>query len=171
MKTNKFTQDFTSHTNFLRAYALKLTRDRNLADDLYQETALKAFKNKNTFKENTNMKGWLSTIMKNSFINYFRKNKRNKVFTSKEDYLLNYAEKTDINNGEININVAEINRMIYTLEDGIKRPFIMAYQGYQYNEIQEAMGNLPMGTIKSRIHQARKILKHQITQTFDEVAN
>ncbi|MFT5386444.1 MAG: RNA polymerase sigma-70 factor (ECF subfamily), partial [Saprospiraceae bacterium] len=149
----------------------KLTRDRNLADDLYQETALKAFKYQDKFEENTNMKGWLSTIMKNSFINHFRKNKhRNQAQDATgQVYLQNYSDVTSRNNGEINIYVAEIKKMIEALDEGMKKPFLMAYQGYKYDEIQELM-NLPMGTIKSRIHKARNILKNQIRQTFEEIA-
>ena len=74
MQNLQFVQEFNSHTNYLRNFAMKLTRDKNAADDLFQETALRAFRHQTQYINNTNLKAWLSTIMKNSFINLQHRN-------------------------------------------------------------------------------------------------
>lgn len=169
MTTNNFLQNFNSCSSYLKGFAMKLTRDKFAADDLFQETALSAFKNQDKFQNQTNMKAWLSTIMKNSFINLYRKNKRRSEVQdfSTEDYLINSSKDSIENEGEMNINIAEIISIIDSLDEGYRKPFLMAYQGYQYDEIQEAMGNLPMGTVKSKIHHARRILKEQINSMYN----
>ena len=170
MTSDTFLQEFNQHSSYLRGFAMKLIRDKNLAEDLFQETALKVFRNRDKFVENNNFKGWLSTIMKNTFINHFRKNKRRKETqdTSADSYLLNSVEYNQQNEGEANVFVSDLTRIIDHLDEGYRLPFLMAYQGYQYNEIQEAMNNLPMGTVKSRIHHARKILKRKVTELYED---
>ncbi|MEM6967085.1 MAG: sigma-70 family RNA polymerase sigma factor, partial [Bacteroidota bacterium] len=159
-------------SSYLRGFAMKLTRDKTLAEDLFQETALSAFRHQSKFRKDTNLKAWLSTIMKNCFINGYRKNQRRNELqdTSAESYFLNSFEGTAENEGEMNVNIAEITEVIDSLDEGFRMPFLMAYEGYQYDEIQVAMGNVPMGTVKSRIHHARKILKSKIREMYDEVA-
>jgi RNA polymerase sigma-70 factor (ECF subfamily) len=171
MQNFQFVQEFNTHSNYLRNFAMKLTRDKSAADDLFQETALRAFRHQAQYISNTNLKAWLSTIMKNSFINLYRKQKRRSEIqdTTSEGFYLNLSKDTIGNEGEMNINIQEISRIIDSLDDGYRVPFLMAYQGYQYDEIQEKM-NLPMGTIKSRIHHARRILKKQIRVIYDDVA-
>ncbi len=171
MQNFQFAQEFNTHSNYLRNFAMKLTRDKSAADDLYQETALRAFRHQRQYISNTNLKAWLSTIMKNSFINLYRKQKRRSEIqdTTSEDFYINFSKDTIGNEGEMNVNIQEISRIIESLNDGYRIPFLMAYQGYQYDEIQEKM-NLPMGTIKSRIHHARRILKKQIIEVYDELA-
>lgn len=171
MQNVQFTQEFNSHSNYLRNFAMKLTRDKTAADDLFQETALRAFRHQAQYISDTNIKAWLSTIMKNSFINLYRKQKRRSEIqdTTSEDFYLNFSKDTIGNEGEMNINIQEISRIIDGLADGYRIPFLMAFQGYQYDEIHQKL-NLPMGTIKSRIHHARRILKNQIRGIYDEVA-
>lgn len=169
MTANNFLQNFNIHSTYLKAFAMKLTRDKNTADDLFQETALSAFRYQNKFESNTNMKAGLSTIMKNSFINFYRKNQRRSEVQdfSTDDYLINSSQNTIRNEGEINVHVDELTAIIDNLGEGYRIPFLMAYQGYQYDEIQEAMGNLPMGTVKSRIHHARRILREKINALYN----
>ena len=172
MKNVQFAQEFEHHRNYLNGFAMKLTRDRNAANDLFQETALKAFRYQNKFISNTNLKAWLSTIMKNSFINQYQKHKRRNEIqdATSGDFYLNTGGSTAFNEGEMNMNIREITSIIDTLDDNLRIPFLMSYQGYQYNEIQKALGNLPIGTIKSRIHQARKKLKTRINMIHREAA-
>lgn len=169
----QFTQNFNALSSYLRGFAMKLTKDKNVADDLFQETALSAFRHQSKFKRDTNMKAWLSTIMKNSFINLYRKNQRRNEIQDRtqESYFLNALDGTANNDGEMNINIREIRKIINNLDESYRTPFLMAYQGYQYEEIQAALGNPPMGTVKSRIHHARKILKRQITTLYSEIDN
>lgn len=170
MQNLQFVQEFETHTNYLKRFALKLTRDKNTADDLFQETALSAFRYQKKYMANTNIRAWLCTIMKNSFINHYRKQQRRNEIqdTTSDDYFLNDSKEVINNDGEMIMNMKEIFKMIDGLEEGYQVPFMMAYKGYQYDEIQEAMGNLPMGTVKSRIYHARRILKNQIRKIYDE---
>jgi RNA polymerase sigma-70 factor (ECF subfamily) len=156
MKNFQFVQEFNSNSSYLKHFALKLTRDKSAADDI----------------ENTNFKAWVSTMMKNLFINHYRRNKKRHEIqdNTKDGYFLNRSSGTIVNDGETNINVQEIFKMVDSLDDDYRIPFLMAYNGYKYIEIQEAM-NLPLGTIKSKIHHARKILKRRYNKMFDEVAS
>lgn len=160
MNTNTFACDFNNLSQYLRAFAFKLTKDSQLADDLFQDTALRAFKNKDKFSANSNMKAWLSTIMKNIFINNFRSKKRwEKVLdNSDSDNLMNLEKNPTHNEGERQLYMDELYELIEGLDEGQKQPLLMRYQGYKYEEISEHM-ELPLGTIKSRIFLARKVLK------------
>lgn len=170
MQNLQFLQEFETHSTYLKRFALKLTRDKSAADDLFQDTALSAFRHQQKYIANTNLKAWLSTIMKNSFINLYRKRKRRNEIqdTTDTDFYINDSKETIDNDGEMNMNMREIFNIIDDLDEAYRVPFLMAYKGYHYAEIQEAMGNLPLGTIKSRIHQARKMLKQQIRKMYDE---
>ncbi|MFT4667696.1 MAG: RNA polymerase sigma-70 factor (ECF subfamily) [Flavobacteriales bacterium] len=172
MKNFQFVQEFNSNSSYLKHFALKLTRDKSAADDLFQETAFRAFRYREKYIENTNFKAWVSTMMKNLFINHYRRNKKRHEIqdNTKDGYFLNRSSGTIVNDGETNINVQEIFKMVDSLDDDYRIPFLMAYNGYKYIEIQEAM-NLPLGTIKSKIHHARKILKRRYNKMFDEVAS
>ena len=171
MQKLQFVQEFETHSNYLKGFAMKLTRDKNRADDLFQDTALSAFRYQNKYLANTNIKAWLSTIMKNSFINQYRKQKRRNEIqdTSAENFYLNESKEVIENDGEMMVNMKEIFKIIDDLDEAYRIPFLMAYQGYQYDEIQKAMGGLPMGTIKSRIHNARKILKGKVKELYGQV--
>ncbi|MFK8104065.1 MAG: RNA polymerase sigma factor [Saprospiraceae bacterium] len=171
MQRSQFLQAFNVNSLYLKRFAYNLTKDKSAADDLFQETALNAFRHRKGYRPNTNFKAWLSTIMKNVFINQYRKNKRRRALqdNTPEDYFLNRAGGATDNEGEMNMNMEEVLKLINSLEESYRTPFLMAYQGYKYDEIQQAM-NLPLGTIKSKIHYARKILKDQVNALHDEVA-
>ena len=111
------------------------------------------------------MKAWLSTIMRNAFINSFRRKKRRRALqdTTVEGVLLNSSDQSVLNNGEENLRLRELYRIIDELDEGLKRPFLLAYEGYKYEEIHQMMG-LPVGTIKSRIFMARKAMKAKIRE-------
>lgn len=158
-----FTNDFNRLNSYLMGFAYKLTGDYHLAEDLYQETALSAFKNREKFRYGTNMKAWLCTIMKNSFINNFRKKQRRNTLNdnTSNNYWINSGDIMVQNDGESYMMEEEILRLIEGLDDKLKRPFLLSYNGFKYHEIAEEEG-LPLGTIKSRIFMARKTLKQQI---------
>ena len=167
MTATHFTHLFNSSSGYLKGFALKLTKDINFADDLFQETAFRAFKNRDKFKPGTNIRAWLSTIMKNIFINSFRKKKQYQHLqdTTKENYMLNSSSTVIENDGEWNVQLEELSGIIDELKDGLKIPFLMVYQGYHYEEISKHMG-LPLGTVKSRIFLARKELKNKIAHLY-----
>ena len=174
MEKQRFIENFEKYSSFLRGYAYSLTKDSADAQDLYQETALKSFKAIKSFTVNTNMKGWLSMIMKNTFINNYRKKKRQNTAldSSLESYILNNYAQSEVmyNDGEMNIYVDNILEEIEALKDQYRIPFLMSYNGYKYKEIQKVLGGLPLGTIKSRIHSARKTLQTKIKYRQQELA-
>src|SRR3954454_783709 len=156
-----FNQLLLSNAESLKPFAVTLTHDTETAKDLFQETLYRALANKEKYNVGTNIKAWLYTIMRNIFINnYRRKSKQQIVFDgSVNDFLLN---SVTIPNAAIgNINMKEIQKSIFSLPVIFKKPFLLFYEGYRYHEIAEAL-NEPLGTIKSRIHFARKLLKAQI---------
>ncbi len=158
-----FLQEFNTLSGYLRSFAMKLTKDRFAAEDLYQDTALKAIKNQSKFSSDTNMKAWLLTIMKNSFINDYRKRQRRQQIeeASNNAILLMNQPNKSFNDGERSLRASELLELIDALSDNLKKPFLMMYQGYKYEEISQEM-QLPIGTIKSRIFWARKELKDKI---------
>ena len=170
MSTNEFIHNFDSLSSYLRGFAMKLTSDKSLAEDLFQETALSAFRHRDKFRAGTNMKAWLSTIMKNSFINQFRKKQRRIQIqdNAEENRIVNARNNAVYNDGEMKIKVEEITNLIDELDDVYRTPFMMVYQGYKYDEISKALNNTPMGTIKSRVHYARKMLKNRLQEVNTE---
>lgn len=146
----------------LHAFAFKLTGNFTDAQDLYQDTALKVLKNAEKFKPGTNFKAWSSTIMRNIFINDYRKKKRRSVITDSTDnnYYINSGDQSVINEGEKTLKYDELMLMIDDLPENLKRPFLMSYQGFKYDEIAKEL-EAPLGTIKSRIFFARKTLKER----------
>lgn len=147
----------------LKGFALKLTQNDDDASDLVQETILKALSNEDKFETGTNLKGWLYTIMKNIFINQYRRMVRSSVFVDKTDnqYYINSGKQTSGNRGEGNLIFKEINKAINSLSDNLRVPFMMAYEGYKYEEIAQQL-SIPLGTVKIRIHVARQKLKDQL---------
>ena len=147
----------------LKAPALKYTRNTDDANDLIQETLLKALKNRHSFQEGTNIKAWLFIIMKNTFISKYHKvDKKNKLVDPIENaYELVSHGTIDFNQGVSSVNMEVIQKAIDNLEDELKRPFLMHFQGFKYEEIAEKL-NKPMGTIKNRIHVARKFLMNEL---------
>ena len=165
MRSNatNFSNQLVSHRDSLQYFAFTLTKNMEDANDLVQETMLKALIYESKFKEDTNLKAWLYTIMRNIFINdYRRKAKQATVLdNSPNDFLIDQTRVKVLNDGVTNLNLKEVNKMIYDLPDLFRTPFILYFEGYKYNEISDAL-NEPLGTIKSRIHFARKILKQKI---------
>ncbi len=152
-----------SASKSLKAPAFKFTRNTEDANDLIQETLLKALKNKHNFQQGTNIKAWLFIIMKNTFISKYHKvDKRNKYVDPIEDaYELVSSNTIDFNSGVSTVNMEIIQKAINNLNEDLKTPFVMHFQGYKYEEIAEKL-NKPMGTIKNRIHVARKFLMTEL---------
>lgn len=155
----EFNYHVKEHYAPLRGYALKLTRATEDAEDLVQETMLKAFRNKDKFAPGTNLKGWLYTILKNLFINDYRRKVKRVVVHDDTDkqYFLENANFSDKNNGVGRIAMQEINKAMSTLPENLRVPFIKSYEGFKYSEIADEL-KVPLGTVKIRIHVARKKL-------------
>ncbi len=149
----------------LKNYAYYLTQDHEDANDLFQETLLKAFVHFGKYKPDTNLKAWLYTIMKNTFINAYRRKMKQNTFLDKTDnqYFIDSSEVTQVyqNLGESRLVLEDINAAIDTLPVELKDAFKMNYTGFKYQEIAEAF-KIPIGTVKTRIHLARQILKRKL---------
>jgi RNA polymerase sigma factor (sigma-70 family) len=165
MSVLEFEELLVDNSDFLKPFAINLTRDNEAAKDLYQETLYKALANQEKYNAGTNIKAWLFTIMRNIFINNYRRTTKQKtVFdNSTNDFLLNNNQLTISHVAESNIEMKEIKKAIYNLPEIFKTPFSLYFDGYKYHEIAEALKE-PLGTIKSRIHFARKLLKEQISR-------
>lgn len=152
-----FEQALTEQRDALCRYAYLLTTDNNKADDLVQETFYKALKYRNRFQSNSNLKAWLFTIMKNTFINDYRRQGRiNSVIDADAHEFVVNNRKSD-ENPERDLRLKEVNNMINSLDPAYKVPFLMYENGYKYQEISNELG-LCLGTVKSRIHFSRKKL-------------
>ena len=151
------------NADFLKPFAATLTKDQETAKDLLQETMYRALANQEKYSVGTNVKAWLYTIMRNIFINnYRRKSKQNTIFdNSSNDFLIDYQQKSISNDAESNIRIKEIQKAIFELPEIFKQPFMLYFEGFKYHEIADILQE-PLGTIKSRIHFARKLLKAQI---------
>lgn len=169
MSTLEFDSKFDHLTTSLNSFAYNLTKNQEDAKDLYQETAFRAMTNREKFRPGTNFKAWTFTIMKNIFINNYRKKvKRNTIIdTTDNQFFLNSGTKTVDNDAGRNILMEELGKMIDALEENIKRPFMMHYMGYKYQEIADEL-DLPLGTVKSRIFFARKALKLKIKNHYGD---
>lgn len=147
----------------MRNFALSLTYNREEAEDLLQDTTLKVLDNQEKFTDNINFKGWVLTIMKNIFINNYRKIVRNQTVIDKteDSHLLNLPQNSGFDSPESSYALGEISSSIEAFADEYRIPFSMHIQGFKYEEIAQTM-NLPIGTVKSRIFLARKRLQEQL---------
>src|SRR5258707_1988789 len=162
MSTIEFNQLLISHADRLKPYAINFTRDGEEAKDLLQETMYRALTNREKFDEGTNIQAWLFTIMRNIFINrYRRKAREKKIFRPDFSGFQQSKGATTGNLAESRLGNKEILEAVRVLPDSCQIPFRLYFEGYQYQEIADTM-NIALGTIKSRIHQARKLLKKKI---------
>lgn len=170
MSTLEFNNRFDQMSSILNSFAYNLTKNSEQAKDLFQETAFRALVNKDKFRPGTNFKAWLFTIMKNIFINnYRRRMKANTIIDSTDNmYYINSGSVTVSNKAESEIMMQELNRMISELDDSTRIPFELHYKGFKYQEIADRL-ELPLGTVKSRIFFARKELKEKITARYKNV--
>lgn len=163
MSAVEFNKMLLSNAEFLKPFAVTLTHDTEAAKDLLQETMFRALANQDKYHVGTNIKAWLYTIMRNIFINnYRRKAKQSTIFdNTPNEYLLNLNQGAVSNEAVAGINLKEVQKAIHNLPEIFRNPFLLYFDGYKYNEIADMLGE-PLGTVKSRIHFARKLLKSQI---------
>ncbi len=160
MNKLKFNTLVIQQADSLKTYARNFTRDQDDANDLVQDTLLKAVTYFRNFKEGTNLKGWLYTIMKNTFINNYRRVVKTNSFITKEEEITsaNLVVSASSNRGENKFVMEDINNALSNLSDDYYIPFTMYFEGYKYHEISDHL-NIPIGTVKTRIHVARKAMK------------
>lgn len=152
----------------LEYYANMLTSNREEAKDLLQDTFLKALSNRDKFESDTNLKAWTYTIMKNTFINNYRRNQKvNTIVDATEDlFYLNISRKSDFPSPESRISEKEINHTIKNLDADQRMPFEMHNAGYKYKEIADHL-NISIGTVKSRIFFTRRKLMDSLKDFAD----
>lgn len=162
MGTTAFQENLTKLQDNLLNFAYKLTSNRDDAYDLLQDTTLKALDNEDKYADNTNFKGWVFTIMRNLFINNYRRNARAATIVDTTDnfYHLNLSQDSGLESPEDSYGAKEITSAIAEFSDEYRIPFSMHVAGYKYSEIAEEM-DLPLGTVKSRIFFARKKLQER----------
>ena len=160
MTALEFGYAINNMTKSMKPFALRLTKDMEQANDLIQETVLKAFSNRDKFSEGTNLKAWLFTIMKNTFITNYQRMVRRKTFidTTENLHFINSTESIAQNTAYGTFAMTDIVTQIEKLDDVYKSPFMMHFRGFKYHEIAEKL-DIPIGTVKNRIHIARKELK------------
>ncbi|MDE6537789.1 MAG: RNA polymerase sigma factor [Muribaculaceae bacterium] len=147
----------------LMSFAYQLTSNREQAEDLLQDTTLKALSNEDKYVDNVNFKGWIFTIMRNIFINNYRQNVRQATVIDKTEdlYHLNISQDSGLSTPEGSFAVKEISVVLNSFSDDYRIPFNMFVAGYKYNEIADKL-DLPLGTVKSRIFFARKRLREEL---------
>lgn len=159
MTNIEFNTQLMKLENQLSYFAISLTNDDEDAKDLVQDTLVKAITNQEKYREDTNLKAWTYTIMKNTFINnYRRKAKTNTMIDSTNDhYFINSSIHNHDSNADSRNNTSQIVSEIKKLDLSQRKPFEMHIAGFKYKEIADHM-NISIGTVKSRIFFTRKKL-------------
>ena len=169
-KEEVFDKEFMPHINAMYNFAYRLTFDEDDSKDLVQDTYLKAYRFINSFERGTNAKAWLFRIMKNSFINDFRKK-------SKEPAKVDYQEvETFYNSDDVDKAITtdlrvetvqdmmgdEISNALNSLDVDFRTVIILCdLEGFKYDEMAKIL-DIPIGTVRSRLHRARNLLKEKL---------
>ena len=163
MNSVTFTKELVGVQDELLRFAYKLTADHEDAKDLLQETSLKALDNEDKYEPQTNFKGWIYTIMRNIFINNYRRIVREQTFvdTTDNQYHLNLSHDDAFESTESAYDLKEMRRIVNNLPKEYRVPFSMHIAGFKYREIAEKLG-LPIGTVKSRIFFTRQRLQEEL---------
>lgn len=154
MQKDVFSSLIAKQSRYLISHAMKYTRDEDDAKDLIQDTLLRALLNFDKFREDTNIRGWLFIIMRNLFVNKYRKDriKTTSIDTEEAVQLPSYIT------ADSNLNITQIYAVIDTLPRQHQTPLLMHVEGFKYEEINQKL-YCPIGTVKNRIHLARRRLK------------
>lgn len=162
--SNEFEMLLKNETKSLRALAMQLSRNQDDAKDLVQDTMLKALRYKEKFTEGSNMKAWLYTILKNSFINQYRRSVKRNTFidTTDNTYFLDQNTHKTENLGELTFIRKDLETAIQSLPVELKVTFLLNMEGFKYHEIAEEL-NIPIGTVKTRIFVARRQLRQKLS--------
>lgn len=163
MSALEFQAKVISLHEFLKPYALNLTNDLEDTNDLLQETMFKALSNKDKFQQGTNIKAWLYTIMKNVFINNYRRKSKMRVTSdsTENSFYLDSGQKQVPNQAQSKMVMDDLMSIVNTLPEEYRTPFMRHYEGFKYQEIADEL-DLPLGTVKSRIFLARQELKKKL---------
>jgi len=171
MTAMEFSSKLMNLRNNLQYFAYTLTNDKEEVKDLLQDTYLKALVNRDKFADDTNLKDWTFTIMKNTFINNYRNNHNfNTIVDNPEDlFYLNIQRKSEFPSPSSEFHLKEIHQKIAKLDEVQRLPFEMHVSGYKYREIAERL-NISIGTVKSRIFFSRKKLMESLEDAQSELS-
>lgn len=160
MEAAHFALESAKVEGMLFSHAMTLTRDEDDAKDLVQETLLKGVRFCGRFDPSTNLKGWLFVIMRNTFINNYRRAKaKQELITTEEEITYSQLAKSASSNHAVSsFALGDIAKAMDSLAGHYRIPFQRYFEGYKYEEIANELG-IPLGTVKTRIHQAREQLK------------
>ncbi|MDR0939307.1 MAG: RNA polymerase sigma factor [Mediterranea sp.] len=163
MKSLSFRKDLVAAQDELLRFAYKLTTNYEEANDLLQETSLKALDNEDKYTPDTNFKGWMYTIMRNIFINNYRKVMREQTFVDQTDnlYHLNLPQTGEYESTDSAYDLKEMRRIVNGVAEEYRIPFSMHIAGFKYREIADKL-ELPLGTVKSRIFFIRQKLQEEL---------
>jgi RNA polymerase sigma-70 factor (ECF subfamily) len=163
MNKHTFGKEIIAMEPSLRSFAYSLTTNAEDANDLLQDTYLKALVYQDKFENDTNLKAWLYTIMRNTFINNYRRKVKSNTFIchSEEVSYIHNTLSNRSDNADMKISIKEITRTISAIEETQRLPFEMFIDGYKYKEISDHM-DISIGTVKSRIFFTRKKLMNSL---------
>lgn len=169
MSVTEFTSRLDHFQLFMYNFALRLTQNPEKAKDLVQDTSMRAYRYRANFQAGTNFKGWIATVMRNLFVNQYRKDQKRKVVSEAVENFTFALESKMItpNQGELNLRMQELRGTLAQIGDLYSKPFFMYFQGYEYKEIAQTL-DTPVGTIKSRIFTARKKMQLLITARYNQ---
>jgi RNA polymerase sigma factor (sigma-70 family) len=170
MTSLEFTRQVSDLRGTLKALSRKFTTDHDDALDLVQDTIFRALTYRDKFVQDTNLKGWLFTIMRNTYINNYRKHQRVRMLrgAAGEPHFLTIKDHHTFSIPDSRVEYKEICRQIDALKDEYSIPFKMHISGYKYHEIAEHL-SIPIGTVKNRIHNARQETQRQLADSSDSV--
>ena len=169
-KEEVFETEFLPHIDSMYNFAYRLTFDEDDAKDLVQDTYLKAYRFIQSFERGTNAKAWLFRILKNSFINDFRKKSKQ---PAKVDYqeVESYYNSDDIDKTittDLRVDAVqdmigdEISNALNSLDVDFRTVIILCdLEGFKYDEMAKIL-DIPIGTVRSRLHRARNLLKEKL---------
>lgn len=165
MTQKEFNETIGIHAASLTSNAMKFTKDLDDANDLVQDTLLKATRFIDKFEDGTNIRGWLFVIMKNTFINDYKKNLRKQEHVIQDEFITseNLAFSAAANNSTGDFILKDIHIALAQLPEKYSFPFIRYFEGFKYHEIALEM-DVPIGTVKTYIHEARIHLKKYLKQ-------
>lgn len=165
MTALEFQHSIVQHTPALENFTRRFTNNYEESQDLVQETILKALTYRDKFKPNTNLKGWLYTIMKNTFINNYRKVQRSKTMydTTESLYYLNVEDGHTFSSPEKTSIYNDIWDIVEDIRPEYLEPFKMHTEGFKYEEIADTL-EIPIGTVKNRIFHARKEIQKRLNK-------
>ena len=163
MTTIEFSHQIAGLRGILKDFTRKFTSDKDESHDLVQDTMLKALIYRDKFRENTNLKGWLFTIMRNTFINNYRKNRRaRKISDQAKEFIFQSTEdEHTFSRPHASLEYSDIWNNVNDLREELRAPFEMNCTGYKYQEIADHLG-IPLGTVKNRIFHARKEIQKKL---------